>query len=265
MNTRLSLFAIFAISFCVATTCSAQISLNLGASSETTPSIAQHISHENDPVAYSNMMVKTGGFIQSPVRGPVVVFLNLQKRISAATLQGTSDRIQTIMRLPCVFTSKAAIDPIAAAVKALTDTNVAAVVVICDAANQPTLLVAPESRWTLVNVAALGGIDMPTEKLSEHVQKEMWRAFGYVMGAANSSFEHSLLSPVFLPADLDAIAAKSLSPDVFNKILKQAHKQGMNPINMSTYRNAVEEGWAPAPTNEYQRAIWHELKNAPSK
>ena len=50
-------------------------------------------------------------------------------------------------------------DPVADAAKALADTNIAAVIVICDSAGQPSLLVAPESRWAVVNVAALGGPD----------------------------------------------------------------------------------------------------------
>ena len=31
---------------------------------------------------------------------------------------------------------------------------------------------------------------------------------------------------------------------------------GFLPATVATYRTACREGWAPAPTNEYQRAIW---------
>jgi hypothetical protein len=31
---------------------------------------------------------------------------------------------------------------------------------------------------------------------------------------------------------------------------------------MTTYRNAVMEGWAPAPTNDIQRAVWDAVKSA---
>ena len=45
--------------------------------------------------------------------------------------------------------------------------------------------------------------------------------------------------------------------------------QGMQPFRRTTYRNAVREGWAPAPTNDAQRAIWDAVKaqtatNAPA-
>ena len=43
---------------------------------------------------------------------------------------------------------------------------------------------------------------------------------------------------------------------------------GITPWYQTTYHKAVEEGWAPAPTNEYQKAIWdkvHAMPTAPIK
>ena len=34
----------------------------------------------------------------------------------------------------------------------------------------------------------------------------------------------------------------------------------MSPAIVSTYLKACEEGWAPTPTNEYQKAIWEQVK-----
>ena len=213
-----------------------------------------------DPAARSNMLAKTGGIIQSPATGPAILFLNTQKRVPAQAFHETPDQIQKILRLPCLARDKTSSEPVAEAVKALADTNTAAVIVIGDSPGYPALLVAPESRWALVNVAALGGADVTADKLAERVQKEVWRAFGYVMGAANSNLEPCLLKPVLSTADLDALIAKSLCPEPFNKILAQAKKLGLKSNRTTTYRKAVEEGWARAPTNDFQRAIWQELK-----
>ncbi len=38
--------------------------------------------------------------------------------------------------------------------------------------------------------------------------------------------------------------------------------RGMTEIKRATYRRAVQEGWAPAPTNEFQRAIFEAAKAA---
>lgn len=210
------------------------------------------------PAARSNMFVKMGGMIQSPISGPSILFLNTQKRVPAALLNETADEIQKLLHLPCVLNSKPATDPTADATKALADKNTAVVIVICDSASQPALLVAPESRWAIVNVAALNGFTVSSDKLAERTQKELWRALGYVMGAANSNFEHCLLKPVFSPADLDALTPKILCPEPFGKMLAQSQKMGLKPVRFSSYRKAVEEGWAPAPTNDIQRAIWQE-------
>jgi hypothetical protein len=219
-----------------------------------------------NPAARSNMLAKTGGLIQTPISGPVMLFLNTQTRIPAAELQATADHIQRILRLPCTFTTiKGTREPSAEAAQALTDKQTASVIVICDSPSQPSLLVAPENRWALVNVAALGGQDVAANKLTERLQKELWRAFAYVMGAANSNFEQCLLKPVLGVDDLDALKGKMISPESFNKILEQAQKLGMQPTRQVTYRKAVEEGWAPAPTNDYQRTIWQEVKKSSAK
>jgi len=109
-------------------------------------------------------------------------------------------------------------------------------------------------------VAALCGPDVSADKLAERVQKETWRAFAYLMGAANSTYEHCLMKSVLSPADLDALTAKAVCPEPLNQIALHAKKLGMKPVRLTTYRKAVEEGWAPAPSNEMQRSVWQELK-----
>ena len=221
--------------------------------------------HPMDSAVRSNLFAKTGGFLQSPATGHSILFLNTQKRVPAQALQDTEDQIQKILRMPCVSISKLSAEPVAAAITALADTNTAMVIVIGDESGYPSLLIAPESRWAFVNVAALDGSGVPADKLAERTQKEMWRALGLVMGAANATVEQCLMKTVLSAADLDALTAKCLSPETLSKIMAQAQKMGMKPTRMTTYRKAVEEGWAPAPTNDIQRAIWTELKKLPTK
>ncbi|MCL2104224.1 MAG: hypothetical protein FWH21_04115, partial [Kiritimatiellaeota bacterium] len=62
------------------------------------------------------------------------------------------------------------------------------------------------------------------------------------------------------PEDLDALKPQTISPEPMNKIMAQAAKLGISPGRMTSYRRAVEEGWAPAPTNDFQKAIWEEVR-----
>ena len=45
-----------------------------------------------------------------------------------------------------------------------------------------------------------------------------------------------------------------------HKISVHARKLGMQMVRTTTYRKAAEEGWAPPPTNDVQKAIWNEAK-----
>ena len=36
---------------------------------------------------------------------------------------------------------------------------------------------------------------------------------------------------------------------------------GVTPLRKTIYRKACQEGWAPAPTNEYQKAIWDKVRS----
>jgi len=213
-----------------------------------------------DPAARSNMLARTGGMIQSPAEGPALLFLNTQTRVGVETFGAVKDQLAIALGLQVVIKAKTSDEPVAEALKALADQGTAAVVVIANTPGYPSLLVAPENRWALVNVAALGGAGVTAETLADRTQKEVWRAFGYLMGAANSSFENCLMKPVLDPTDLDALKAKVVCPEPFNKIMTHAQKLGMKFQRTTTYRKAVEEGWAPAPADDFQKAIWKELK-----
>jgi hypothetical protein len=39
---------------------------------------------------------------------------------------------------------------------------------------------------------------------------------------------------------------------------------GVKPAHIRTYKQACKEGWAPAPTNEYQKAIWDKVHEPPA-
>lgn len=217
------------------------------------------------PELRAKMLAKTGGMIQSKAEGPSILLLNTQSRVDAAVFEAPVAQINTMLRLPALRKDAPTDAPLSAALEALKDSAIASVVVIGDSSGYPALLIAPESRWALVNVAALDGKGVSAETLADRTSKEVWRAFGYLMGAAHSNFEHCLMKPVLTPADLDALTGKGLSPEPFSKILAHAQKLGIKPARATTYRKAVEEGWAPPPTNDFQKAVWEELKKVRSR
>jgi hypothetical protein len=214
-------------------------------------------------MAGQKLMARLGGMVESPATGPALVIVDTQKRVPFATVEQFDAQVQKILRLSCSTAKEAADEPFTVALKFLADTNTAAVVVLGDSPKYPALLIAPENRWALVNVAALATDGVTSERLAERTQKELWRAFGYVMGAANTTTDFCPMKSVRSLADIDGLKSANLAPELFNKILLHAQTLGMRPARRTPYRKAVEEGWAPPPTNDIQRAIWDELKKKP--
>ncbi len=211
------------------------------------------------PEARAKMLAKTGGFVQAKAEGPALLFLNAQTRVPASVMDDPVEQIGKIMRLPAARKNTPdTAEPIKTALAALQDKGVAAVVVVGDTAKYPSLLIAPEARWALVNVAALGGAGVTAETLADRTRKEVWRAFGYLMGAGHTNFEMCLMKPVFSTSDLDGLRAQAVCPEPFNQILAAADKMGIKPLRRGTYLQALQQGWAPEPANEFQKALWEQ-------
>ncbi len=207
------------------------------------------------------LLARTGGFVTAPVTGPTILFLNTQEQPTAEpVIRAVTDALARVLRLPIKMDARVTADPLAATAKLLNDTNIAVVVVVANLPGQPTLLIAPENRWALVNCAPLGGSDVPASLRDERLRKELWRAFGYLMGAGHATSGNCLMQSVRSTAELDALTATGISLENFGRIMTRAKALGIEPQRMSTYRKAVEDGWAPAPTNDVQKTIWNEVK-----
>jgi len=208
----------------------------------------------------SGLMARKGGRIRVPVTGPVILVLNTQQRVADAKIAAIATEIETKMGLAMQCLRAKAMDPMKEAGRRVAEPKVAAALVICDKPGLPMLLVAPEARWAIVNVAALAADSPDGALLSERFEKELWRGFGYLMGAAHSGFEACVMKSVCQPSDLDQLSGRCVSPEPYIKIQQHALKIGASPFAFTSYRQACEQGWAPAPTNALQQVVWDEVK-----
>ena len=63
-------------------------------------------------------------------------------------------------------------------------------------------------------------------------------------------------------------AQEKLPIDIQDSIKKYLSAAGVTPLRRTIYRRACQEGWAPAPTNDVQKAIWdkvHAIPKTPMK
>lgn len=202
----------------------------------------------------------TGGFVKDyrEYKGQFL-FLNSQSIVRPDEIEEL-----TVGTLSKFFNSKFAIVPserfeMGKAQDLMKKADAQGAVFLIDDPAMPTLFASPEEAWAAVNVSRLT-VDKPDrDLLTQRVRREMWRAFGYTLGCSSPD-EVCVMKPVYSLKDLDDLSANALSRYPLQEAMNNLLKIGIGPIRMSTYRSACEEGWAPAPTNDYQKAIWESIR-----
>lgn len=209
------------------------------------------------PDKNERMMRITGGRVAKPgtQRGEIAC-VNCQKSASAAWLEESVAYFAKCSRFK-VTLSDGGFDIQKPQVKGSLS------IFVVEDENLPALLAAPDDRWALVNVARLKSEKEPFFKA--RVQKELSRAFSILCGAFASTFPQALPGAIARAEDLDKYVDPSIPMDIIARFPSYAKAFGVTPAIITSYRNACKQGWAPAPTNDVQKAIWDEMHALPSE
>lgn len=127
------------------------------------------------------------------------------------------------------------------------------------------IILAPEDLWVSLNVKSLAIDNPPNIFLKDRFDKEFKRSFAMVCCGTASDNGGSLMMPMNSLSDIDAFGAVIIPPDVNARISGNMPTVGMKPYRVCKYVEACQEGWAPAPTNEFQQAIWDKVHEIPSE
>lgn len=201
-------------------------------------------------------IAELGGIVTMAPTGRVIRIENKQTRTASSVLESSAAVMSDALNLPVVVESSGSKERL----------DAAAVIVLEDrGADSPRVLVAPEEGWAAVNTEALAKDGASGEKYNLRVTREVWRALCIMLGASDSMFQPCLMAPVHSLADLDSLKCNVPSPEPFGKMLRNAKALGCTPAHRATYLGACREGWAPAPTNDIQRAIWNEVHKLPTE
>ena len=141
------------------------------------------------------------------------------------------------------------------------EAGVAAAVLVIDDAAYPFLMDSPDGRWAVLNVAAVKG---DAAKLSGRLTKLVWNATVRAVGAGGCGDAFSVFAPFTTLAELDRLGSDP-GPMGHNALIDAAKARGLTFVRLATYRTACQQGWAPAPTNDVQRAIWNQVHAIPDK
>jgi hypothetical protein len=201
------------------------------------------------------MMIATGGMAEKPGIGKIVV-VNAQNKISKEVINSVVDKL--------IFQTKFNVEVISGNYMMYVKPDEAsAAIVLAEDDKLPLSVIAVENLWGLLNVAKLGD-----KNIDARFTKEFIRVTTIAFGASLSRFNGSPLSSVTNASMLDRYPTDNYTFDCQQAIVKNLCNLGMSPIIRTSYKKACQEGWAPAPTNEYQKAVWdkvHAMPTAPIK
>ena len=201
---------------------------------------------------------ETGGRLRTLYpRTKSVYYVNAQKRVGAKVVEEAREKMEQVLRTPIGSTN---------GVFALQSPRIygALSLYVIDDESLPMSLVAPEGRWAFVNVAPLAqGRGEKPAFLEARVKKEMARIGCLILGGISSTYRENLLGFVGSPEGLDKFTDDTLPVDGPLRCGRYLLSLGVKPYRDVTYKKACQEGWAPQPTNDVQKAIWEDVHKIP--
>lgn len=206
------------------------------------------------------VLEKTGGFIDVAAVGTSVVVIDAR-----ATPRGSADQFSEVFANLSKTNVKVEKTPlgdrcaIELAKERLLGEKAGYAIVVYESEKTSGLTVLPEERIVAVNAAKYKGGDDPL-KDEIRVHKEIWRGLGFVAGLGYAPFKNDVLQPVFSVAELDRLEYQVMQPLNFQKMYTALGSFGIKRSRHIPYLTAVHEGWAPTPTNDYQRAVWNRVR-----
>ena len=224
---------------------------------------------EAERIAFRDYIVqqenkKYGGMVTKPnsSKGRIVI-VNSQNEVPLDVLTEALEQFKLSLRVDFEVQSYYGMPVLPTDARSKFNAN--AVIVVKNEEPQATLAVFPDQNYAEINLRPLFNV-APTNEISRaRVQKELIRAVAYVCGAASSPRPESLTGNISSLKDLDAIPNHQLPPDIVKRLQTHLPQMGVTPVTRATYLKACQEGWAPAPTNDIQRAIWNEVRKLPTK
>ena len=209
-------------------------------------------------------MRRYGGIIKVPnsQKGKIVI-VNAQKKLPLDKLRTGMDEFAQMQQFKVKFIEGASTTPDKASADMAKIGADVAVFIQENPESKLTLLSAPEQRWTIINASAINADARNDEFAAARIRKELMRGFLCAAGTMNSQYPGSIMGAIKEPKDLDKML-EDAPIDAIQRAIESLKVYGVTPQEVSTYKKACQEGWAPQPTNEYQKAIWDEVRAIPS-
>ena len=203
------------------------------------------------------------GFLRMPQKGPSILVWDARTNASERVLKrflksndptrlGAPGLAIATLREPFYG------DVFQSACEKLSKRDTAMVVAIFNGGERPRLSVFPEDRIGLINADRFASV-----LLDKILLREIWRTIGFTGGTGYAPYRGCVMQPAFNDTDIAALMGDVLQPMTLQPFRKFEDRFGMKRTRMVPYELACEQGWAPAPTNAAQKAVWDKVHAAP--
>ena len=215
--------------------------------------------------AFRKAIEDKGGWASVPMAGPAIKLVDAtSKGWALEGLEAVKANLDRFGLCPSEAVRKQLAGEALAEGRAAAKESCGVVMLVDGAEDAPLMTVYPEERLALVNMTALlkgvGGSGVRQDR----VEKLAWRAIGHLVGCGAPDGYTCVMKPVRNMAELDAMPNKFIHPATFFKARPYFDMCGVTPARKGTYESACQQGWAPPPTNDVQKAIWDKVHAVPA-
>lgn len=217
-------------------------------------------------IAHADDIADLGGdLVIWPENHGTFLFVNTQTAMDAAPFQKVVGRLAEDFNIDVRLVS-GDVPELRAVPTRLAELNAKGAIWIVNDPMLPIVLAACENGWAFLNVAPILADAPANDKIEGRVTRITNRLFAYIHGAYDSTLmPQCVLKNAHGMDGIDALICKDYSPEAFSKVSGFLAGAGYQQAKRGTYYDACEEGWAPAPTNDVQKAIWDKVHQMPTK
>ena len=208
--------------------------------------------------ATTNKSSRSGGMLDVAAKGRIAI-VSSQSIYSAEELKAIAKQNGHQIRFPIEVLSEKSF--------ALSEANqyrekagLGIVIYAVDNAELPLSLVAMEERWALINTAKVANRQSSPAAKHRRFQWELTRVLRSLLLAGTIEKNSKAVQT---GEDLEAISRDPLDPQTLMTMIRSVPSFGLTPPRRVPYHRAVQEGWAPQPTNDIQKAIWDKVHSIP--
>ena len=206
----------------------------------------------------------SGGLVVAEPTGKSIFLLNTSKHIGLSELRKAYVPILMDTRCPFEVVEDKGDKTLAEKVaRVRLNPKAAFVVPFVDEGTQDMISYFPERDLCIINVNALTADSADRARVQVRLGKQLWRAVGMMLGAGDAVTGHTVLRRATTLAQLDANQVITPAPEQHNQMVDGLKHFGIDMVRLGSYRQACQEGWAPAPTNDVQKAIWDKVHAIP--